>query len=43
MLGGLQLVSVLKMVATSFGIIHLYLLGINELLTPMVGRGLDVQ
>jgi hypothetical protein len=42
MLGGLQLVSVLKMVATSFGMFRLYSIGINELLTPMVGRELEV-
>lgn len=43
MLGGLQSVSSLKMEVTSFGMILMYSLGINELLTPVVGREISVQ
>jgi len=43
MLGGLQPVNSLKAEVTSFGMLLIYSLRINEQLTPVVGREINIQ
>jgi hypothetical protein len=42
-LGGFQPVSSLKMEVTNFEIALMYSLGINELVTPVLGREINIQ